>query len=604
MYALCHNSKAHLRRPRHLMCPRVPIHESKLGFPELLFVRKECIQDLVRAIRLIAIHFTVPGDCPVVRPEKPTLEPALGRVRKQVKRKEWPVEQVILSIDCGTQGLKTLLFSADGEPIEKVRVEYEPYFSSEPGWAEQDPEIFWESLISACHQLRERNPTAFDAIAGIGVTTQRNSMVNVDREGKPLRPIITWLDQRKATRVYKPSGLMKPIYKLSGMTEVISKAQREGKCNWIKQYQPDVWLKTFKYLQVSGFLNFRLTGKFVDSVASQIGHIPINYKKMKWASKRNLTWKLFPVEREKLPDVIKPGEVIGKVTERASQQTGIRSGLPVIACGSDKGCETIGMGVVNERVASLSFGTTATVQVTSKRYFEPIRFMPPYPAPIPGHYNPEVEIFRGYWMITWFKDEFGYEEVVEAKKTGVVPEELLNNLLTEVPPGSMGLMVQPFWGPGLKYPSAKGAIIGFGDVHKRAHVYRAVIEGLGYALLDGLHKIEHAGGFEVEKVAVSGGASQSDEICRITSDIFNLPLVRGKTYETSGLGAAIVTSVGLGIHPSFGSAIEKMVKYDRVFEPDPKTAAIYGDLYHRVYKKIYDSLRPLYREIRDITGYP
>ena len=104
----------------------------------------------------------------------------------------------------------------------------------------------------------------------------------------------------------------------------------------------------------------------------------------------------------------------------------------------------------------------------------------------------------------------------------------------------MGLVVQPYWGPGLEHPCAKGAMIGFGDVHTRSHVYRAVIEGLAFGLLEGLHKMEKKGKQKVNKLAVSGGASQSDEICQISADIFNLPLVRGKTWETSGLGAAIV----------------------------------------------------------------
>ncbi|MDQ7782907.1 MAG: FGGY-family carbohydrate kinase [Desulfomonilaceae bacterium] len=514
------------------------------------------------------------------------------------------MERTILSIDCGTQSLRALLFTLDGELLDKKRVEYEPYFSPRPGWAEQDPELFWKSLCSACRALSEKRPDLFKTILGVGVTSQRDSMVNVDENGNPLRPVITWLDQRKAKQVYTPPGILRLMYRAVGMEEAIVKAQTDGKCNWIMQYQPEVWERTYKYLQVSGFLNFRLTGQFRDSVASQIGHIPFNYKKMRWATRRELSAKLFPIDAGKLPEVVSPGELIGTVTRAASEKTGIPQGVPVVACGSDKGCETIGMGVVDETSASLSFGTTATVQTTSKRYFEPLRFMPPYPAPIPGRYNPEVEIFRGYWMITWFKNEFGYREVLEARDKGVEPEELLNDVLTEVPAGSMGLLVQPYWGPGLKQPAAKGAMIGFGDVHRKAHVYRAVIEGLSYALLDGLEKIRKAGKCRMERVAVSGGASQSDEICRISADIFDLPLARGKTYETSGLGAAIVTAVGLGKYSSFGSAIERMVRYDVFFEPDPRNAAMYRQIYERVYKKMYRALSPLYREIRAITGYP
>lgn len=514
------------------------------------------------------------------------------------------MKPIILSIDCGTQSLRAILFSSSGEVLGISQITYEPYVTPKPGRAEQDPDIYWQSLCRACRELKERFPSQFREISGVGVTTLRDSLVNVDKKGNPLRPVITFMDQRKARRVYAPKGIMKLGYRIVGMEEAIYKVQSDGKCNWIMQYEPEIWKKTFKYLQISGFLNFRLTGKFIDSIASQIGHIPINYKKRRWAKKRELTARLFPIHKDKLPDTLEPGATLGAITATASTLTGIRQGVPVLACGSDKGCETIGMGVLNEQMANLSFGTMATVQTTTKKFYNPVRFLPPYPAPIPDYYNPEIEIYRGYWMITWFKNEFAYKEVREAEKTGVVPEEILNRLLFESPPGSLGLMVQPFWGPGIKQPSAKGAIIGFGDVHKKAHIYRAVVEGLSYALLDGLRKIERASGHKVEKVAVSGGASQSNAICQITSDVFDLPVVKGQTHEASGLGAAIVCSVGLGIYPSFAVAVDEMVSYVKVFEPNPDNVSIYKKLYHKIYKKMYDALSPLYRDIRDITGYP
>ena len=514
------------------------------------------------------------------------------------------MDQVLLSIDCGTQSLRVLIFSVAGDLLDKEQIQYDPYFSPQPGWAEQNPDLFWISLCKACDVLKQRNPEMFSRIAGVGVTTQRASMINVDRDGNVLRPVIIWLDQRKAKPVYVPNPLVRLGLKVVGMDEPIAKTQTDGKCNWIMQQQPEIWEKTFKYLQVSGFLNYRLTGTFQDSVASQIGHIPFNYKKMEWAKPGDLPSRLFPIPAEKLPQLVSPGQKIGEITARAAAETGICEGTPVIACGSDKGCETIGMGVLNQKMASLSFGTTATVQTTTRKYFEPLTFLPPYPAPIPGHYNPEVEILRGYWMITWFKNEFAHREVQLAEERGISPEEMLNRLLDEAPAGSMGLMVQPYWSPGLKEPVAKGAMIGFGDVHTRAHVYRAVIEGLAFGLLEGLEKMEKTGRQKVEKLAVSGGASQSDAICQISANIFNLPLVRGKTSETSGLGAAIVTAAGIGLYPTIPDAIEKMVSYTTVFQPQPDSVNLYRNLYERVYAKIYHALEPLYREIREITGYP
>ncbi|MCG8570128.1 MAG: FGGY-family carbohydrate kinase [Spirochaetes bacterium] len=515
------------------------------------------------------------------------------------------MEKHLLAIDCGTQSVRALLFDVNGNLIKKQKIEYQPYVSDKPGWAEQDPNIFWENLCIACQQLKVQNPREFQAIAGVGITAQRDSMINLDENGNPLRNAIIWLDQRKAQPVYQPKGVMKLFYKAIGMDEAILKTQMDGKVNWIRENQKEIWEKTYKYVQVSGFLHARLTGKFIDSVASQIGHIPFNYKKCTWSKPgRELNARVFPVEHEKLPELVKPSAIIGNITIEAARVTGITEGTPVIACGSDKGCETIGMGVIDQNMASLSFGTTATVQTTSHYYFEPLRFMPAYPAPIPDHFNPEVEIFRGYWMITWFKEEFAHQEVDEAKKKGITPEMVLNKLLEKIPAGSLGLIVQPYWSPGLKNPSAKGTIIGFGDVHKRGHLYKAVIEGLGYALLDGLHQIEKRGRQQVQRLAVSGGASQSTEICQISADIFNKPLVKGKTYETAGLGAAIITAVGLGIYPDFPQAIKNMVVYDQYFYPNPQNVQIYRDLYNRVYRKLYRSVSHHYEEIREITGYP
>jgi Sugar (pentulose and hexulose) kinases len=193
---------------------------------------------------------------------------------------------------------------------------------------------------------------------------------------------------------------------------------------------------------------------------------------------------------------------------------------------------------------------------------------------------------------------------MQAEKEGIAPEIILNKALTETPAGSMGLIVQPFWSPGLKTPFAKGAMIGFGDVHTKKYMYRAVIEGLAFALKDGLKKIEKSGKLQVDKLFVSGGASQADEICQIAADVFKLPIYRGKTYETSSLGAAIICSTAVKIHPSLQVALEKMVSYGKVFYPDEKNSLLYDKLYEKIYTKMYKRLSPLYKQIRQITGYP
>lgn len=517
------------------------------------------------------------------------------------------MQKTLLSIDCGTQSLRAILFSIKGEMLGIERVPFEPYVSPNPGWAEQNPEVYWEALKSSCQKLKEGYPDEFEHLVGVGVTTLRDSMINLDKQGNPLRPLMVWLDQRKANPVYKPHLGMRLLFKIIRIEDSIDKAQRDGKCNWIKQNEPEIWAQTHKYLQVSGFLNYRLTGEFKDSTASQIGHIPFDYKKQRWGNPKELftfSAKLYPIAKEKLPELVTPGAELGKITEEASALTGLPAGLPVISCGSDKGCETLGMGVVSDDWASLSFGTTATIQTTTKKYLEPVRYMPSYPAVLPGKFNPEVEIFRGFWMITWFKEEFACKEVKKARKQGIAPEAVMNRMLKKSEPGAHGLIVQPYWSPGLNQPSAKGSMIGFGDVHKKPHVYRAVIEGLTFALKEGKEKIERVSKKKIHKLAVSGGAAQSDEICQITADVFNLPVVRGKTTETSGLGAAVITAFGTGNYPTLDDAIRHMVQYEDEFHPDKQHVEKYHQLYNKVYRKMYRKLGPLYRDIRKITGYP
>jgi sugar (pentulose or hexulose) kinase len=209
-------------------------------------------------------------------------------------------------------------------------------------------------------------------------------------------------------------------------------------------------------------------------------------------------------------------------------------------------------------------------------------------------------------MVNWFKQQFGHPELNKAEESGRSPEELFDKLVEDIEPGSMGLVLQPYWTPGVKMPGpeAKGAIIGFGDVHTRAHLYRSILEGLAYALRDGKERIEKRSRTPITKLRVSGGGSQSRNAMQLTADIFGMPTAKPHLYETSGLGAAIDAAVGLGLYPDFKTAVNSMTHVGEVFEPNPKNQKLYDALYHDVYKKMYKRLKPLYERIREITGYP
>jgi sugar (pentulose or hexulose) kinase len=344
----------------------------------------------------------------------------------------------------------------------------------------------------------------------------------------------------------------------------------------------------------------------VDSTGCQVGYMPFDYKKSRWASRWDWKWQVLPIEPPILLDLQPPATVLGEITPEASQATGLPAGLPLIAAASDKACEVIGAGCLEPHIGCVSYGTTATINTTHKRYIEVIPLIPPYPAAVPGSYSVEFQIYRGYWMVSWFKQEFGQHEQQIAAERGIEPETLFDELVNSVPAGSQGLILQPYWSPGLKVPGpeAKGAVIGFGDIHTRAHLYRAILEGLAYALREGKERSEKRSGVPITELRVSGGGSQSDAAMQITADIFGMPTARPHIYETSGLGAAIDAAVGLKIHPDFTTAVKTMTRVSRVFTPDIRAHAIYDGLYQRVYKQLYRRLKPLYEEIREITGYP
>ncbi len=307
-----------------------------------------------------------------------------------------------------------------------------------------------------------------------------------------------------------------------------------------------------------------------------------------------------------MPALAQPTDRLGEISRTASEATGLRVGLPVIAAAADKACEVLGSGAIDATTPALSYGTAATVNTTMTRYVEAIPLIPPFPAAIPGAWSLEIQVYRGFWMVEWFKREFAAAEVARAGETGVPVEALLDALVASVPAGSMGLTLQPYWSPGVRIPGpeAKGAVIGFGDVHTRAHLYRAILEGLAYALRDGLERTTKRTRVAPRALRIAGGGSQSAAAVQLTADVFGLPVERGRTHEAAGLGAAIDAAVGLGIHADIRSAVEAMVHVGEVRDPNLADHARYDDLYRSVYRPMYQRLQPLYREIRRITGYP
>lgn len=506
----------------------------------------------------------------------------------------------IMTIDFGTQSVRTAIVNAIGEIIAIEKESYEEiYFSKKPGYAEQYPNVYFDTMAKASRRLFEKYPDYKDKLVGISLTCFRDSHVMCDENMQPVRPAILWLDQRLAKGKEKTPLYSRILFGLVGMTNTLLLNKKRTPAHWVKENEPEIWSKVKKYMTVSTYITYRLTGEYKDSVANYAGHFPTDFKhKRFYKSDRHFQGLIFGIKLKTLPKLTPIGGVIGEISKECSEFTSIPQGLKLFSIGSDKSCETLGLGCLTNDVAALSCGTASSIEVQTRKFHNPEPFLPAYPSVLKGHFNMDVQVYRGYWMLSWFSNQFAQKELLESKEKNIAVEQILNEKLDDVPAGCNGLILQPYWGPGLSRPLSRGAIIGFSDTITKMHLYRAIIEGIDYELKRGLESIEKSQHKKVKSIMISGGGSQSDQICQIASDIFDLPVSRVQTFETSTLGAAIAGFLAAGVFENEVVAIEHMVRRTRTFFPNSKNREVYDFMYKKGYKKMYPALKNIYKDIK------
>ena len=511
----------------------------------------------------------------------------------------------LLAIDVGTQSVRALVFDRHGTLHARLQIPIEPpYHAPEPGYAEQQASVFWDAIVAACKALHCAHPDVGERIAGMALTAQRATSVFIDADDQPIGPAISWLDQRRATEVPALPWLWRTVFAVLGLTTTIDSFQRAAPANWRAAHTPEAHRRTRRAVLLSGYLVHRLTGVWRDSVSAQVGYLPFDYKRRRWASRFDWKWRAVAITRDQLPELVEPGELLGALSDGAARALGLAPGLGVFSAGADKACEVLGCGAIDAQTACVSLGTTATINTCRPVYREVTRFVPAYPAAVPGYFTDEIQIYRGFWLVSWFKQEFALDTVDAAAREQRAAEALLDERIAPIGPGSDGLVVLPTWSPGVRIPGpeARGAIIGFTDTHTRAHVYRAILEGLAFALREGRERIEKRTHSPITRLRVSGGGSQSDQAMQILADVFALPAERAHTHETSGLGAAINTAVGLGWYADHASAVRAMVHDGAHFAPNPLAMATYDTIYRDVFRGLYMRLKPVFCRIRTALG--
>jgi sugar (pentulose or hexulose) kinase len=203
------------------------------------------------------------------------------------------------------------------------------------------------------------------------------------------------------------------IFKLVGMTDVINMNRKRTIANWLIENEPENWARVSKYLHASTYFIYKLTGLMKNSAADHVGHYPLDYKNRCWYKdpEHHIQGQIFSVKKSMLCELVPEGDPIGPISAEGAEATGLPKGMIIYACGSDKSCETLGTGVIDTSMASISLGTAATIETTSKKWIQPVPLFPAYPACLPDYYNLDIQIYRGYWMINWFLKEFAAQRI-------------------------------------------------------------------------------------------------------------------------------------------------------------------------------------------------
>lgn len=513
------------------------------------------------------------------------------------------MEHVILVLDIGTQSTRASIVNDKGQIlIIKVEKYATPYLSPKNGYVEQHPHFYYDAICKCTKGIAEERPDLMNQVKSMVIAAFRDTACYLDENKNVVRNSVLWLDQRSARLDKKLAWYENLIFALVGMTNTIVFNRKRTPAIWVQENEPESWEKTKHYVPLTTYWNYRLTGQLKDSDSNVIGHYPINFKKGKRYGKHHYRTHCFQIPLEKLCDLVPCGETIGVITKEASIETGIPEGVKLIASGTDKTCEVLGNGVLKNTEAAISYGTACCIDVPSRKYREPEPFLPAYKAPVKDMYDLEVQIYRGYWMLKWFIQEFAAREKVQARINSLSVEDLLDSKILNIEPGCNGLVLQPYWGPGLRRPLARGAIIGFSDSHTKYHIYRAIIEGITFALREGMESIQSSTHRKVKSLVVSGGGSKNDIVAQITADIFNLPVKKTETFESCTIGAAMSGFIAEGVFKTPEEAKASMVRYVKEFTPNPKAAEKYEELYKMVYKKLYPKLNKQYGKLKEFSN--
>jgi xylulokinase len=493
------------------------------------------------------------------------------------------VKRLFLGIDVSTTGAKALLIDEKGEVAASATTALSLQ-TPKALWSEQDPREWWSGTAASIRKALGDAGAKGDDVGAVGLTGQMHGLVLLDGDRKVLRPAILWNDQRTGKECAEIERRVGRARLIQEVGNVALTGFTAPKILWVRNNEPDVYAKARLVLLPKDYVRLRLTDEAAMDRAGGSGTILFELKARTWS--KPILEKL-EIPAEWLPPTFEGPEVTGKVTAEAAAETGLAEGTPVMAGGGDQAAGAVGAGAVRPGVVSLTLGTSGVVFATTDApLVEPEGRLHAFCHAVPGKWHFMGVTLAAAGSLQWYHDT-------------LTPNDSFDGIVTEAesaPAGSEGLIFLPYLsGERTPYPDplARGSFVGLTTRHGRAHLTRAVLEGVAFSMKDCFGLLQEAGLGAVNEVRIAGGGAKGALWRRIVASVLGLPMVTVTSTEGAAYGAALLGGVGAGAWPSVEAACEATIAATGRDEPVADWTRAYEDLYPR-YRELYPALKPTF----------
>lgn len=464
-------------------------------------------------------------------------------------------DRLFAIFDVGTTGTRSVIVDEEGRELSKAYEEY-PLKPKDVKIHEQVADTYWRASANTMQRALAGCKHGPDAIVGVIVTTARDSITPIDKDGNALAPTVTWIDSRKTA-------------KSKEIAEDIGQRNAVRKMMWFVENRPGLSKKTYKWAHIDAFINNRLCGALVSSPAeSRFG--PFDYKTLQWSVE---ICEAAGIPIDKLADIKDSGTTIGDINSEAAKATSLRKGTPVILGSGDQQCAALGMGVMKPGLVKATTGTGTFVIAHLEEFMEESFVMYCHPSAIPGKWILEGVTPGTGLTYKWYRDQYCEPEIALAAQTEKDVYQIIESSAALVPAGSDGLVLFPYMAYNL------GILYNLGFGHTKAHVARAILEANGYTISFYLQMMEGLLDVEFKELLIGGGGANSPLWRQIQADCTDKTVVLPKVTDSTVIGASMIGAVGAGVYGDFSEAYENMFHVEERREPIPENVAVYKKLY-------------------------